>query len=136
MTGKITGSCLCGAVAYAATGPEHIMHHCHCRTCQKTHSSAFTTTVGVSWEPFEWTRGGDVVTFYESSPGKRRWFCPKCGSHLVADFAADKIRRLRVGCMDEGLNMKPDRHIWTSHKADWFDFDDDLPRDAEGRPDW
>lgn len=130
---RIKGSCHCGAVAYEATGPVHIVHHCHCRSCQKIHASAFTTTLGVSWEGFDWVKGGDVVTFYESSPGKRRWFCPVCASQLMADFAADKIRRLRAGTVDSGAEITPDQHIWASHKADWFEFCDELPRSPEGR---
>jgi hypothetical protein len=39
----ITGSCLCGAVRYEATGPAGPMVHCHCRTCRKAHGTAFST---------------------------------------------------------------------------------------------
>jgi hypothetical protein len=127
-----TGQCFCGAVAYAcgAIGP---VGHCHCRTCQKTHSAAFASTARTARIDFAWTRGDDVVTFIESTPGKKRWFCPKCGSHLMAEWVDQDQIILRVASLD----APPDRsvvHIWTSHKAAFFEFEDGLPRLPEGFP--
>ena len=129
----LNGSCLCGAVHYRAKGPLGTFHHCHCKTCQKAHAAAFTTTLGVSWDGFKWTQGEPIVSFFESSPGKRRWFCPKCGTHLMADFVKTRTRRLRVASLDTPLREKPDMHIWGSHTADWFEFVDSLPVKPAGR---
>ena len=40
---------------------------------------------------------------------------------------------LRIGSVDSPLPSKPVMHIWTSHKAGFFDFDDGLPRVLEAR---
>ena len=127
------GSCFCGAVAYRAenVGPAG---HCHCRTCQKTHSSAFATTARAPRAGFAWTKGEDVVAYIESTPGKRRHFCPKCGSHLMAEWADQDAVILRVASLDTPLPAKPVVHIWTSHQAPFFEFDDGLPRLPEGVP--
>ena len=33
------GSCLCGAVTYAAEVPTLLIGHCSCRTCRKAHAA-------------------------------------------------------------------------------------------------
>ena len=105
----ITGSCLCGQVAYQAAALSGPMGHCHCRTCQKAHSAAFATTARVRRAEFAWTKGGDAVAGFESTPGKTRWFCPRCGSHLMAERNDTHEVILRIGR-------------------------DDLPRFEEGAP--
>jgi hypothetical protein len=127
------GSCFCSAVAYraASLGP---IGHCHCCTCQKTHSAAFATTARIPRADFAWTRGADIVAHIESTPGKKRHFCPKCGSHLMAEWTAQDAVILRVASLDTPLPSKAVVHIWTSHQAAFFDFDDGLPRLPEGVP--
>ncbi|HEY2872979.1 MAG TPA: GFA family protein, partial [Reyranella sp.] len=70
----LTGSCLCGAIAYEADAElARIIHcHCHCQTCRKTHSSAFSSVTAVPRESFRWTRGREQLGAFESSPGKFR----------------------------------------------------------------
>ena len=41
----LTGSCLCGAVAYEVDAPAGPIVHCHCSTCRKTHGAAFSTVM-------------------------------------------------------------------------------------------
>lgn len=134
MSEQLKGSCLCGAVAYEAgplTGPYG---HCHCRTCQKAHAAAFVTTGPIAYDTFKWTKGGDTVAFFESSPGKHRNFCPKCGTHLMTEYTEEKRRILRIASLDTPLTSKPAGHIWVSDQAWYFDFDDDLPKIPKGTP--
>lgn len=131
----IKGSCLCGAVAYEAKALASPIGHCHCRTCQKAHSAAFATTARVRREDFVWTRGADVQTTFESTPGKLRHFCPRCGSHLMAEWTKYDEVILRIGSVDEGVSEAPADHIWVSHAPAWdLGPDDHLPRWPEGRP--
>ncbi len=129
----VEGSYFCGAIAYRAenVGPAG---HCHCRTCQKIHSAAFATTARAPRAGFAWTKGVDLVTHIESTPGKRRHFGPKCGSHLMAEWVDQDAVILRVASLDTPLPSKPVVHIWTSHQAAFFDFEDALPRLPEGVP--
>ena len=53
----LTGSCLCGAVAYEADAPLERIVHCHCQTCRKTHGTAFSSVTAVPREKFRWIRG-------------------------------------------------------------------------------
>ena len=96
----LTGSCLCGAIAYEADAQLTRIVHCHCQTCRKTHSAAFSSVTAVPREAFRWTRGSDLLGAFESSPGKFRRFCTRCGSHLMAERVAQPVVLLRLGCLD------------------------------------
>jgi hypothetical protein len=128
----IRGACLCGALAYEARALSGPVTHCHCRTCQKAHSAAFATTARVKREAFGWTKGEAAHAAIESTPGKLRHFCPRCGSHLMAEWVGAEEIILRIGCVEEGLEARPVAHIWMSHAAPWDTARDDLPRYAEG----
>ena len=134
MAEKLTGSCFCQAVRYEAGGLSSPIGHCHCETCRKTHAAAFVSTALTPYDTFRWTKGAETVAFIESSPGKKRYFCPQCGTHLVAEYPAEKRLVLRVGSLDAPPPKPAVVHIWTSEKASYFDFDDGLPRLSEGVP--
>ncbi|MCP5432079.1 MAG: GFA family protein [Alphaproteobacteria bacterium] len=126
------GSCLCGAVAYRCGDLLSPIVNCHCRTCRKAHSAAFNTAAKVARADFRWTKGGDVVAAYESSPGKLRRFCPRCGSHIVAEYPDQDLMVLRIGSVDKGLEASAAAHIWMSHAAHWDTTTDGLPKFSEG----
>jgi hypothetical protein len=132
MSEPLRGSCYCQAVQYQADGLSSPVGHCHCTTCRKIHAAAFNSSALTPYDGFQWTKGADLVRYIETSPGKRRWFCPQCGSHLVAEYPSARIRVLRVGSLDSPGLGPAAAHIWTSEKADFFEFDDGLPRLAEG----
>ncbi|HEY1751905.1 MAG TPA: GFA family protein [Caulobacteraceae bacterium] len=131
----IRGGCLCGACAFEADALSGPLGHCHCRTCRKAHSAAFATTARTGRAGFRWTAGDDVRRAYESSPGKLRWFCSRCGSQLMAEWTARDEVILRVGAVDDGIEgQRPVAHIWMSDAAAWDTTTDDLPHYQEGAP--
>jgi ADP-ribosyl-[dinitrogen reductase] hydrolase len=85
-------------------------------------------------EHFRWTAGAENLQTYESSPGKLRRFCSKCGTHLVAERAAQPHVILRVATLDDNPELRPTLHIWTSHDVPWLVDDGDLPRYPEWQP--
>jgi hypothetical protein len=128
------GSCLCGTVQYTVDQLDMPISHCHCRTCQKAHAAAFVSTAGVSREHFRWTAGEEQLRAFESSPGKQRWFCSVCGSHLVAEREGQPHVILRVATLDEDPGVRPLRHIWTAHETPWLAYDQTLASYAEWPP--
>lgn len=128
----LNGSCLCGAVAYEADAPVERIVHCHCRTCRKTHGTAFSSVAAVSRDEFRWLRGEEVLGAIESSPGKFRRFCSKCGSHVMAERATQPVVLLRLGCLDTEVRNVPQVHIWRSDAAPWYDPKIGLPEKQEG----
>jgi len=130
----LTGSCLCGAVAYevdAETGP---IVHCHCETCRKAHGSAFSSVSSVPRSAFRWARGEDVLRGSESSSGKTRHFCTRCGSQIMAERAGQPNVLLRLGCLDTPVSDTPKMHFWRSNGASWYDPKLQLPELPEGAP--
>lgn len=131
---RLTGSCLCGQIAYAIDGELGPIGHCHCRTCQKAHAAAFATTTRVPRANFRFVRGEAALAHFESTEGKRRYFCPRCGSHLIAAWDDQEAVIVRVGTLDDDPVGRPRAHIWTSHRAPWYAIEDALPRFEEGAP--
>jgi len=128
----LTGSCLCGRVSYAVGAPAGPIVHCHCATCRKAHGTAFSSVCEVPRDKFRWTQGEALLHAYESSPGKFRRFCSRCGSQILADRIAKPTVLLRLGCLDTPLSDRPRCHIWRSDGASWYDPKHDLPELPEG----
>jgi hypothetical protein len=129
---ELTGSCLCGTIQYWASGLGPI-GHCHCDTCRRAHSAAFSTVARVARSTFRWTRGESSLASYQSSPGKHRYFCSHCGSQLAAAWEDEDEIILRLGCLDTDPETKAVAHVWTSDEAPWYDITDDLPQVPRGR---
>lgn len=130
----LKGSCLCGAVRWQADRLAAPPTHCHCRTCQKAHSAAFATTARVHRGDFRWVSGDDARSAYESTPGKLRHFCTRCGSHLISEWTAQPMVIVRIATVEEGEIPDPVAHIWVSHQATWDKGEDGLPRHLEFAP--
>ncbi|MBU3918276.1 GFA family protein, partial [bacterium] len=82
------GSCLCRSIQYEIKKLNSPIEHCSCITCRKAHSAAFNTSANVKLEDFKWIKGENLLSEYESSPGKRRKFCSLCGSQILAKYDA------------------------------------------------
>lgn len=128
----LVGSCLCGSVRYECGELASPIGLCHCRTCQKAHSSAYAPTARADRPNFKWTAGADIVSAFESTPGKSRWFCPKCGTHLMAEWKGQDQVIIRVGSLDTALEEKPVVHIWMSHASPMIEAPPGIPTFPEG----
>ena len=132
----LTGSCLCGSVAYEVDAPPGPIVHCHCSTCRKAHGSAFSSVMSVPRDRFRWTKGENLLAGFESSPSQFRRFCSRCGSQIFAERVSQPTVLLRLGCLDTELTDRPRYHIWRSDGAPWFDPRDtipEFPRAPEGK---
>ena len=85
-------------------------------------------------EHFRWLKGKEKLTAYESSPGKLRYFCSICGSHVVAERPAQPHVIVRVSTLDEDPGVKPEAHIWCSHDVAWLHDDEGIPFYQEWQP--
>lgn len=128
------GSCLCGEVQYEVGCDPQPMGHCHCHTCRKAHSAAFSTVMAIPKDAFQWVQGEPALSFYESSPGKRRYFCSHCGSQLIAQRDTTDYVLIRVGSIDTEIDERPKVHFWCSDGASWYDPNEKLPTLPEGVP--
>jgi hypothetical protein len=82
-------------------------------------------------------RGAELMAEYESTPGKKRVFCRRCGSPVYsARSSLPGVLRIRAGLINEPLKLRPLFHAYVAHKADWYAIRDDVPqhRDAYQPP--
>lgn len=128
------GSCLCTSVKYSVDCDPQPMGHCHCHTCRKAHSAAFSTVMSVPKAVFKWVQGENHLSQYESSPGKMRFFCRNCGSQLIASREKTDYVLIRVGSIDTKISARPQVHFWCSDGAAWYDPNVKLPLLPKGVP--
>ena len=127
------GSCLCGAVRYEVAGPLGRTGHCHCSISRKSHGAAFATWAGIDPDQFRWTSGAELVEGYESSPGRARCFCRRCGSPLVATHVG-RVTEVVLGTVDGDPGVRPGEHIFVGSKAPWYRIADALPQFEDWPP--
>lgn len=101
------GRCLCETMEHEIVQLDSPIAHCACRPCRNAHAAAFNTTPAVSRDHFNWRKGQETLKFHESSPGKRRYSCPNCGSHLVAERIGQPDLILRVATLDDDPGKTP-----------------------------
>jgi hypothetical protein len=130
----LEGGCLCGGVRFAIDGKLGPAGHCHCSSCRHASGAAFATNAPVRTRYFTLRSGAELIREYESSPGKYRAFCSRCGSPLYSRRDAEpELRRIRLGTLDGDPERRPLAHFWVSAKAPWYEITDSLPQFAEGR---
>jgi hypothetical protein len=84
---------------------------------------------------FAFSAGAELVTEYESSPGKFRAFCRRCGSPVYSRRDSEpELRRIRLGTLDADPERRPLVHVWVSEKAPWYEIGDTLTQLPEGLP--
>ncbi|GAV19168.1 glutathione-dependent formaldehyde-activating enzyme [Mariprofundus micogutta] len=127
----VKGSCLCGQVKYEIHGEMGEITHCHCPTCQKAHATAFSSVAWVQLNDLHFTAGENLLKFYESSPGKKRYFCSNCGSQIYAKREDQNHYIFRMGTIDGDPGIRPARHTFTRYKAPWYNIHDDIPEFSE-----
>ncbi len=116
------GGCLCGKIRYEVDEFAALPVHCHCQTCRNRQGAAMSTNAPVLSENFRIVKGQDHLSSFESSPGKFGYFCEICGSHLYAKRQEVAAVVLRLGCIDDNVDLpQPEAHIWRSDSAAWYD---------------
>jgi hypothetical protein len=129
------GSCLCGSIRYEITSELGDFGYCHCTSCRKASGSAHAANAPVDRASFTLVSGREVLREFESSPGKTRAFCSRCGSPIYAFMAATPaVLRIRLGTLDTPFTKHPKAHTWVSDKAPWEPIGDGLPQFPEWAP--
>ena len=123
----VTGSCLCGEVAFEADNFERMMH-CHCSRCRKEHGSAFATYVNAPPAEFRWVQGEDRITRYTSSASAFRSFCATCGSTLPLSNDGWPIVAIPAGLLNEDCGLRPVAHGFVDSKLSSYTITDELPQ--------
>jgi hypothetical protein len=132
----LAGSCLCGAVAFAATVLPRRVVSCHCSLCRRSRAAAFGSTLLVPRATFRWDRGEARVRSY-ALPLPRRYgadFCADCGSLVPSAPTGSQTAMLPAGAIDSPLPPLPGVHLYVGSKAPWYEIADAWPQFAELPP--
>jgi hypothetical protein len=128
-TEKITGSCLCGTVAFEFTLPTWFVGHCHCTMCQRAHGAGFVTWVGVREDSFRVTAGETDVVHYQSSEHTTRSFCGRCGSSMFCNNDQhDNVFDITVANLHGEIDRSVTSHFYYDCRAGWLTINDDLKK--------
>ena len=132
----ISGSCLCGAVAFVATEMPHRVVNCHCSLCRRSRAAAFSSTLPTARDAFRWDRGEARVRSYSLPPPRqyRADFCADCGSPVPSAPSGSPTVMLPAGAIDTPLPPLPAVHVYVGSKAPWYEIADAWPQFAELPP--
>ena len=108
------------------------MYQCYCGKCRTATGAGFATNVIVDTDKFSIGAGEEVLSRFESSPNKFRYFCSGCGSPIYSHGEATKhIVSVRAGTLAQDPGMRPSYHAFIASKAAWVEICDGLPQFAE-----
>ncbi len=130
MKNKISGSCLCGNIAYEYKGKLGPSSYCHCLDCRKATGTAFLVSIRFDISDFCLKPGRQPARYSKTADsGKEiiREFCPDCGSPLFT-FSPDNPDYVwvKAGSLDDPGIVKPAHQSWTDSRVDWSEIPDDI----------
>ena len=134
--GRLTGSCLCGAIAYVSDAvPRHTVN-CYCSRCRRSRGTAHNSTLPCPASGFRFTRGEELLGHYalpQAARYRTAW-CTCCGSVMPTITASFDLALLPAGSLDTPLAPLTAVHIHVASMASWFTVTDDGEQFAELPP--
>ena len=123
MENPISGSCLCGSVAYQLVGPSSQFHWCHCSQCRKVTGSAHVANIFTKPENLKWLKGEDNCKRYDLPGGAflSNAFCQDCGTRVPWLSRDDQWYIVPAGSLDGDADIAPQDNIFWADRANWYD---------------
>ena len=122
-----SGHCLCGAISFEVEGELPGPDACHCTRCRRWSGHVWAST-DVPRERVT-IRGGDQLSWFQSSEKVRRGFCSICGSVLFFDPPARDWIGIAMGAFDQPTGTELAIHIFTADKGDYYEIADGVPQE-------
>ena len=119
-TSSLSGSCLCGAVRYTATGEPLRFYHCHCKRCRKASGTGHASNLFLKGK-LNWESGEKLVKSYKL-PGAERFgntFCSDCGGRVPLFVESLETVFIPAGSLDDEPDIGPQARIFTGSRAAW-----------------
>jgi len=125
----LTGSCLCGALHYTATGEPSRFYHCHCSRCRKATGTGHATNLFLHNGTLAWTGDLSLIKRYKVPDAERftRTFCTQCGGPIPAEIASMNLVFVPAGTLDDDPGIKPQARLFCGSRTDWSCAGDDTP---------
>ena len=132
MSRSYEGSCLCGGTRYRVSGAARV-GICHCRSCRLAAGAQSVAWAIFDPQTFSVTRG--ELVFFRSSPGVQRGHCGTCGTTISFETEHRPMDvDLALATLEDPGDLRPECHVWVSHKLPWVTLSDGLPQFAEDAP--
>jgi hypothetical protein len=117
------GGCLCGAIRYEYDRWAVVWaSHCHCRDCQRSTGSGFTTFFSLPEINFR-LLCGELKSFAvvgESGEPLNRSFCPDCGSPIFSTTSTlPGLVFVKAGTLDDPAWVNPRSSYWSGSAQPW-----------------
>jgi len=127
-TRSLSGSCLCGAVRYVATGAEQRFYHCHCTRCRKASGTGHASNLFLQGT-LAWISGEELIRSYQPPDAERftNTFCEVCGSRVPRFIERLGMVFIPAGSLDDEPEMRPQARIFRGSRAAWSCDDSALP---------
>jgi hypothetical protein len=124
------GSCWCGGVRFEVAEPFITLSFCHCTSCKRISGGVGTANGRARTEWIDVREGRELLTSYQPDEGSAKTFCSRCGSNLFGGgWPESEHTSVRLSSIDEGLEQRPEAHIYVRSVAPWETLPDDgLPR--------
>jgi hypothetical protein len=126
---NVTGSCLCGSVAFEVSLPFDRFVHCHCSRCRKATGTAHASNAVVKAAAFRWLAGEDHVSRFDL-PTARSFatsFCRHCGAPQPHLTRSGREVIIPAGAFDDDPGSLPERHMQWGSRAAWYTHGEGLP---------
>jgi hypothetical protein len=127
----INGQCLCGSIKFTVTDNFVYSGYCHCSECRRWTGAPFSATAGVKVDDFQLLSGESLLTQFKKGENSLAHFCKMCSSIVYGEVPEYGMNFVFLGCLAEAPSLKPQWHIYTGSKAEWYEINDDLPQYVE-----
>lgn len=120
MSHKITGSCLCGDIAFEIENQFDNFYFCSCAQCRQITGSAFASNLFAKAAGFKWTKGEELVKRFKL-PNRdiAKTFCPSCGSGVPKISADGKSVMIPAGSLSQEPNIPAPKRIFQGERPSW-----------------
>ena len=115
----MTGSCLCGAVAFEIGAHENNVTACHCSQCRKM-TGNYWASFHVADKDLNFIRT-DGLKWFASSDFAKRGFCKECGSTLFWKKNDSTETSVCPGSIDGKSGLTLQDHIFVADAGDYYE---------------
>ena len=124
----ITGSCICGSLAFEIAGSLQNARACHCSKCRKVFSGPSSAYAELSeGSRFTWLHGEESLSTYSTDDEWSVGFCATCGSTLCGIYRGN-VHGLALGCVDGDPGVEIAMHLFVGSKAPWDHIGGEAPQ--------
>jgi len=119
-TKTLSGSCLCGAVRYKATGEAQRFYHCHCSRCRKASGTGHASNLFLKGT-IEWESGEDQIKTFKVPEAERftNTFCETCGGRVPRFVEQYGMVFIPAGSLDDEPDISPQARIFMGSRTAW-----------------